>query len=608
MKLNRLVISNYQIVSDVDLELGSRPIFLIAGPNEQGKTSISDAAYTAFTGKSLRVPLKKDFAQLVRDGAKKGQVSLEWDGGKARVNLPSGAHLSEGTIPPAIEYVLLANRFADLDPDARRAFLFKLLGAKIGVAELTRRLTLKKHAAEKISACGLSAGAETAHKLAKAKAAESRGAWKALTNEAYGETKGATWAPAPVAFDPETLAIARTTLATAEAKVADLTQQMGAYRIAKETAERQAKHIEGLRERASHHARHVAKLTTDEAELTACALKLEEARAAAAELGGKKAPADLAALVDIAEEVLALVGKTQLVSTLSGEIVPWDDGLITCIQNAIDQHKATYGTGAEPSVATRELAARVGERETAYNLMKNAVQNDRRDLSLSELAAKELAELPEGGQTAVPKSPEAELAIARADLQPIKMEVSQLEALERAATKRETLIAQAFKHHTDVLEWEALADDLAPDGIPGELLADALRPFNDRLRATAEATGWPQVRIDGDMTLTMDGRGYHLGSESARWRANAAIAEAVSHLSGTKILVIDRMDVLDLPNRAAFMGWIDALAEAGEIDTALIFATLKELPRGFPDSWALRWIENGVLYDNTNQPTAQQAA
>jgi hypothetical protein len=40
--------------------------------------------------------------------------------------------------------------------------------------------------------------------------------------------------------------------------------------------------------------------------------------------------------------------------------------------------------------------------------------------------------------------------------------------------------------------------------------------------------------------------------------------------------------------------WLDGLAEDGEIETALLFATLKALPAALPDSAAAVWIENGT--------------
>lgn len=37
--------------------------------------------------------------------------------------------------------------------------------------------------------------------------------------------------------------------------------------------------------------------------------------------------------------------------------------------------------------------------------------------------------------------------------------------------------------------------------IPGEMLADAIKPLNDRLRSTSMVTGWDQVSIDAEMQI-----------------------------------------------------------------------------------------------------------
>jgi hypothetical protein len=97
------------------------------------------------------------------------------------------------------------------------------------------------------------------------------------------------------------------------------------------------------------------------------------------------------------------------------------------------------------------------------------------------------------------------------------------------------------------------------------------------------------------MSIVADGdRPYELLSESERWRADAMIAEAVSFLSGVRLLVLDRVDVLDLDGRADLLYWMDGLAEDGEIDRALLFATLKALPVKLPENIEAIWIENGI--------------
>jgi hypothetical protein len=47
--------------------------------------------------------------------------------------------------------------------------------------------------------------------------------------------------------------------------------------------------------------------------------------------------------------------------------------------------------------------------------------------------------------------------------------------------------------------------------------------------------------------------------------------------------------------RGELLGWLDVLATTGEIDTAMLFGTLKSAPAGLPDTIGCHWIENGVV-------------
>jgi hypothetical protein len=97
------------------------------------------------------------------------------------------------------------------------------------------------------------------------------------------------------------------------------------------------------------------------------------------------------------------------------------------------------------------------------------------------------------------------------------------------------------------------------------------------------------------MGITCDGRAYRLESASAKFRCDCQIAEAVSHLSGLKFVCIDGADILDLPGRGELLGWLDVLAAEGEIETALVCATLKEKPAEWPETIRSVWLERGSI-------------
>ena len=599
MKLNTLTISNFQAISDVTLNFDAAPITLIAALNEQGKTSIADAISMAFTGRSTRVDLKKDYGQLVRAGTKRGFIALDWDSGKARVTLPAGTLANEGEpAPRSINLLLNGNRFTSLSPDERRVFLFELLKASLGDDVLTKRLLAKGHLAATIAAAKISDGAAVAHKQAKAMASEARGAWKAITGEAYGDNKGANWAPPEITIDPDALAQAHADLTALTQTLNGLREAEGARKVRAEEDAKLARHRTGLRDCAAQHGRLTAKLETDESNLIPAAVALEAARVAAGLVPKRAAPGNVVNLIELVRRLLDLSATSQIISTLSGEVMAWDSALVERMTAALAAHRAEYGNGP-PDAETLALAAKLGEREAAHRLMQSAVSNTRRDLAAAELAAKALAELPaEVASDLGAADTGASEIVALTDKQStLRATIHALEVQAGSVAARAHKIDQARAQHANVVAWEALAEDLAPSGIPGEILRDAIKPFNARLQGTANMTGWETVAITPDMDVVVNGRGYRLESASKRWLIDVQIAEAIAHFSGLKLLIADEMDILDLERRGSFMTWVDDLVAAGELDTVVILATLKALPANLPDNWASHWLEDGALYD-----------
>jgi hypothetical protein len=140
--------------------------------------------------------------------------------------------------------------------------------------------------------------------------------------------------------------------------------------------------------------------------------------------------------------------------------------------------------------------------------------------------------------------------------------------------------------HKELLEWDLLAKLLSPDGLPKSLIQEALVPVNDRIAKTCDATGWPIISITSDLTIWYGAFAYDLCSESEKWRADAAIVEALAFLSGVKMFAIDRMDILAPKDRGSFIKWISNVR--ADHDTIIIMATLKEEPKvpyGFTSVW-----------------------
>lgn len=593
MKLTSLSVQNFLGARAVEVHL-TTPVTLFAGKNGAGKSSIQEAVRMALTGEAVRVGLKKDYGQLVTEGAESGFAEVEIDGTvRAFVTLPDGktTPLTEYVPPTALPYVLDAQRFAKMEPNERRAFLFGLMGLSAGGAEVKKRLLAKGCNDKKVEAIMpmLRAGFDAVHKEAQAKARDEKAAWRTITGETYGDKKAATWAAEKTAFDAAALADLQQRLAATDAGLAAANQRMGALQADHKRHAEAAHRLAELREKGSRYARIADKLVRDETELKEWEAKVETARQRAS--GGRK--------VGLVHDLAHSLNESLRMAIPFGEMDTNQREQLAEANVVLGKYSAEHGSIESAGAGDTEARNKLPEYEKALHLLQSAVVNDKRDLADADAAAKAIAELEAANGTA---PDEAEVHAARKHLDDLKAERSDIAAklagqqdAERQAKQAEDRTAKALAAHESVLAWIAIADALAPDGIPGEMLAEALTPLNERLTDAAEISEWPDVTVTRDMQVLAGGRPYALLSESEKWRADAMLAEAVAHLSKIKLLVLDRLDVLDLKGREDLIAWLDILAQDGEINTALIFGTLKALPANLPQTIAAHWLENGVV-------------
>lgn len=560
MKLTHLTVSNFLGARAVDVSL-SKPITLFAGKNYAGKSSIQEAVRMALTGESVRVGLKKDYSALVSEGQESGFVEVDTEDWKFSAILPSGkgAHSDNAALP----YVLDAQRFARLDQNERRAFLFGLMNLKTDGPAVKDRLAKRSCEPAKIEAAMplLRAGFAAACEEAKGKARDAKAAWRTVTGETYGDKKAASFHLEKPEVDTAKLEQAAADIAKIEQEIESATAKLGDLQgRARQASEQEAK-LTGLRQQAGLYARIQEKLNIDEAEMKQWEEKVEVARAKSQ---GTKA------------EPCACPECGALLVWRNGELFP----------------RETEKT-ADPDDSDK-----LPEYENALRLMQSAVANDKRDIAAADSAARALRELEEAGLIEAPSESETvalktRIEAMKASRKEQQANIADMQDAQRSAEQAGQKTKDAAKHHADVQAWGAIGDALAPDGIPGEMLAEALEPINERLHGSSVISEWEQVVIHSDMRVTYGLRDYALISESEKWRTDAMIAEAIAHLSGVRLLVLDRFDVLDLRGREDLIFWLDGVAD-GDIETALIFGTLKGLPAQLPESVEAFWIENGV--------------
>ena len=165
--------------------------------------------------------------------------------------------------------------------------------------------------------------------------------------------------------------------------------------------------------------------------------------------------------------------------------------------------------------------------------------------------------------------------------------LNDLEAVIRAHDEAADKTQRAKIIHKEIKAATALAADMAPDGLPAELLAKAMRQINERLRDSSVMAGWSSVSITTDEIL-VHSRDWDLASESEQWRARAMIAEAIAHLSGIKCFVLDGLDILEPALRAQALAWLMEVAK--EHETIICMATLKQPPANLPGEIQSVWL------------------
>lgn len=583
MRINRITIDNFQGVRAVDLQLPT-PVALIAGANGAGKSSIAEAVRLAFLGTPERVGLKKEFGALVTDGAKVGAVAVDLDDGTVGISLPKGTQSGEALIPqsPALPFVLAPERFAAAKPDDRRTLLFALTGTNVKADEIERRLLargcspLLVPGIKPILRSGFGAGAE----YAKQQATEAKGAWKAATGEQWGSQKAEGWAADVPHFDQAALVGERAALASVEAKIEQATTAQGAL-------QQKATHYADWQHQHSARQAQAAKLPALRQKLE---YDLEEHGKLIQRVDALQAKAGTGPREGLVHELARCLddayNEEKVNAALPG---PLDMRILT----VLDAYEAQYGK--LDATGDAEASAALPKAIEARDLMARSVENDRRDIAAAEAAAEQLGgnSQPEAIAPADVEAARAKVTALRAEQKTVNERVQALLNAKQAATSAAERTASAARYHRDVLDWLAIGDALSPDGIPGEILAEALQPFNAKLAELAELAGWLAPAVSGDMTITWGGRPYRLLSESERWRVDALIGAALAEISGLRCLVLDRFDCLDLPGRGDALGMLDALGANGHLDTILVLGTLKAAPAAPSDAFTVHWIDQG---------------
>lgn len=643
MKLDKVQIRNFIGARDVEIEADA-PVLVIAGDNGSGKSSTREAIYLAATGEMARIKLKKDYQEAVSDGAKSGQIVVTFGDETASFEIPSGKWGESKTLnDPAMRYCLDPARFAALDETERRRFLFALTGTTLNREELTRRLA-QRGIAEDIIAQAIpltERGMDVAAKECANKARDSKAAWREVTGETYGSTKAETWRAEVPTFDEDAYQTLAARLTAAKAELAETRTEHGRLLGIAEGAQRSRQRAQALREKLAGAPQIEQQRTMVLRESDKARTVLADATAKLNDLVAKKSvspapqqqpqkskPASarqspdgllldavgaLRELIDLADESDGIAGYHQ-----NGAVAQWGEfAFLDVAAKAIISFDARYhdyapdadveAADAQPDIEPTDAPSDAELCRARDHLIDcDRISNDldaklreididlarmaERQTQLNTLLAEESADV---AQDAIDGAAE-KVAALETQVEYLDGEIARLRTAREAATHATKRTERAGNLHAAVQAWDACAKALAPDGIPAEIVAEALAPLNAELATIAQQSGWAPVTIDAGMTIRSGGRQYGLLSESEQWRTNACIAAMIAIVSGIRFVMLDRIDVNSIPNRSKLLRWIGTAVRAGKLDGAVLLGTLKAPPTGLPAAiFTTAWLESG---------------
>ena len=563
MKINSIKIKNVLGLSAINIDTVA-PVQVFAGPNFAGKSSMQNAIKLALTGIPTRVSKKNKYKMLVRDGQKKGQVAVDLEGEMYGLQLPKGeaSHLEETEV---LQFVLEPSGFAAISASDRKKLMFEIAGLKVEKPFIIPKLEERECdmvLVEPIFVM-LRSGFPAACNAAKDRARDAKSDWKSITGEAWGEDKSDEWEPEEVELDESLFEQKKSELVRLEASIADANVKVGERSEAKRNKQTLINTITALRERSTKVARYTEAVAAAEKMIATQETALEKARV----LAGAVRP----------EDVLQCPHCSEQAVMVDGALIAFDGNLLQ--------------SEGDPDFSVQNV-------ENGLASLKRGLADKRSLLADSEAAAKELESKEEPklevqGEEERIKAEMKGLSELKKELDEEILEFTRLQEIDE---KWEEIRDKAADKREEVLAYQLIAEAFSPEGIMGDMLKEAVVPFNNRLKSSSDMTEWKLARINEDFEIECDGRPYALLSDSEKWRCDAMVAEAISHISGLKILMLDKMDVLDVEteSRNQLIDWICDIAEAGQIDTVLVFASLKKI---FPDDDVVQWhrIENGTI-------------
>jgi len=586
-----LSITNFMQIPKLELEL-TAPLNFFGGQNEAGKSSIRDAVLWGFTGQARGLKTHAEQAALIREGSKATGVSIyltDGNGFTRRKTSKTSANVM-GDIPDiGLNPAILFDPYTFLSmPEAhRRELFFKVIPglnpteqnifdrlscwpAVTAIAENTTDEDADDRVVpiiRSIAKMAASHGFPGAEKEAVMKRREAK--------RVRDEYKGAMEPEKTITIDGKEYDIPTLNLPAIEATLKDLRTQKDDLLRQKGAGEARAKRLATIKGQ-------LEKIETLPLPPAADFIQLLRQ-----DLAGNKY-----ALEVNAEEIKQATVQEQFFPAIcpaitlesmacpkAGTMVghtPPDPGTV---ESLTQNRQGLFKAGDEITAKLAEANKQAEEYQTAMT-RKAALEEELAKLESEPEAGADLdAEITQRQQR-IDRGCAFDRAVFNYNL-----------ALDLFKDTQEKLSAA----EREVIIYDALQKALAPDGIPSQMIAEALDGINELLEeAAVDLFPGRYLHLTGELEIVLQSSPYVTLSKSAKYRVGVAFQYALARLVGSRILMIDEMDILDGEHETAFVDFL--LAHLSNFDQIMVFFTgdFAGSVSGDPrtKTW---WLENGQI-------------
>lgn len=551
-------VRDYRRVERADIE--GDHIIVVAGRNNQGKTSTLQGVALAATGEGLPPSVKKkDAAELVRWGCKEAKVKGAFGEGEVSLDLPKADVVTQGKLQFITPIAAMMDSICFMTPEEAAQELAQLIQCEPSREDLKAACDDQGMAAaiqEKVWAKIQSDGWDVAFAQAKETGVKAKGRWEGITGaKRWGEKLAASWRPDGWCDDLEyadldaliqvereresALEAAIASVAVDENKVQELRELAGDLdeeKQAREDALKKVEEIEG---------------------------KLSEAKKERNDIGDL--PPDTPLSCPHCGGLLKMHRESQGVHTL------------TALQDS-DVLSDKDRKALRSNIAT--LDGRITNLGNELNKWKGIANDKMRTITRCETAKQELDEISQrsAGNTTADQVQAARDALSFA----------------QADVRMKTSLIEARKTNAIIMSNIALQQILGPDGLRKTVLGRAISQFvEEQIKPVCEAAGWPQVTIEPDMTIRAGGASYRNMGDSWRMLTRTVVQVAMARARGDAFVIIDGADMLDPGNRNKMFKMLSVLKVKAIVGMTIfepkLIAGLVKAPTVSPF-----WINEGI--------------